>query len=99
MTRESYSEAGAVGTPKFYAARDQRTRASEIRSHDRRRLRSSASAEAARRFAGSAARRVSTAWLSRRLTCGTSDVRDLLRETKMPPRGRPLVLLRLTVGE
>src|SRR6187200_792978 len=48
---------------EFYAARDQRTRASAIRSHERRRLRSSASAAAASTFAGMAVRRASTAWL------------------------------------
>ena len=56
----------------LYAARDQRTRASVSRSQDRRRLRSSARAEAARRLTGIAARRASTARLSRRSTCGTS---------------------------
>ena len=39
-----------------YVARDQRTRASAIRSQERRRLRSSASAVAAKRFAGIATR-------------------------------------------
>src|SRR5215213_8572332 len=58
--------------PEFYAARDQRTRASAIRSQERRRLRSSARAAAARRFAGIAARRASTARLSRTFTWGTS---------------------------
>jgi len=43
-----------------------------IRSHDRRRLRSSASAAAARRLAGIATRRASTAWFSRKSTFGTS---------------------------
>ena len=42
----------AVGTGEFYAARDHWTSASAIRSHDRRRLRSSARAAAARRLAG-----------------------------------------------
>ena len=43
-----------------------------MRSHDRRRPRSSARAVAARRLAGIAARRPSTARPSRRSTCGTS---------------------------
>jgi hypothetical protein len=42
-------------------ARDQCTKAWAIRSHDRRRLSSSASAAAARRFTGIAARSASTA--------------------------------------
>jgi hypothetical protein len=53
---------------EFYAARDHRTSASAIRSHDRRRLRRSASAVAASRFPGIAASRASTARLSRRST-------------------------------
>jgi hypothetical protein len=52
-----------VRQDEAYAAfvRDQHTKASAIRSHDRRRLRSSANAGAARRFAGIAPRRASTA--------------------------------------
>jgi len=56
---------GRVRIAQFYAVRDQRTRASAIRSHERRRLRSSASAAAANAFAGIAVSRASTAWLSR----------------------------------
>src|SRR3954453_17791282 len=55
--------------PGLYAARDQRTTASAIRSQDRRRLKSSARAAAARRFAGIAVRTTSTARLPRRSTC------------------------------
>ena len=79
---------------EFYFFRDQRTRASAIRSQDRRRLRSSARAAAARRFAGIAARRASTAKLYAKI-----HVRDLLPEPDVPPSRRPLELLRLTVGE
>jgi hypothetical protein len=74
----------------FYATRAQRTRASAIRSHDRRRLRSSARAAAARRLAGMAARRASTDW-----ALADVDVLRLLEEASVPANGRPLVLLRL----
>jgi hypothetical protein len=57
---------------QFYAARAQRTSASAIRSQDRRRLMSSARAAAAKRFAGIAASKASTAWFSRRPTLGVS---------------------------
>jgi len=68
---EKYERAATRWHARFHS-RDQRTRASQARSHDRRRLSSSARAAAARRFAGIAERRPSTARLSRRSTWGTS---------------------------
>jgi hypothetical protein len=64
------------------------------RLHERRRLNSSASAMAARLLTGIAARRASTAWLSR-----NADVLRLVDEANMPAHGSPLVLVLIRIGE
>jgi hypothetical protein len=69
---------------EFYAARDQRTSASAIRSHERRRLRSSARAAAASVFAGIAVRSASTAWLSRMSTFFVSSTKRTCQRSAAP---------------
>ena len=77
-----------------YAARVQRTSASQVRSHDRRSLRSSASAPAA-----SLSRRDRNEQGEGRLALAHTDVGRHLNEASVPASRRPLVLLRLLVSE